>query len=601
MKTVELLAPAKNLSTGKTAILSGADAIYIGPEKFGARLKAGNSLQDIRDLIAFADQYYVKVYATINTLLFDDEIPPAVELIHQLNDVGISGIIIQDMGLLESNLPPVPLIASTQSFCNTPEKAHFFEKLGFKRIILPRELSIDQIAAIRQAAPSIELEYFVHGALCVSYSGQCYMSYALGGRSGNRGNCAQPCRKKYSLFDEAGNIIKKNQHLLSIKDMKQSKNIGRLIKSGVNSFKIEGRLKDENYIKNIVAYYRKIIDKEIRTANRPSSGVTQQSFVPQPEKSFNRGFTDYFIDQKRNSIGSHETPKMRGELLGRVKQVKKDSFTLDRPVDINNGDGITFFRNGELAGTNINHVKKGRVYPAAMQGIQAGQKLYRNRDHQFLSSLNNATIERKIAIEMRVGKKGHQYFIEVADEDDNKARNYFTSGEIARKPDLARQNIHQALSKTGKTIFDCESIVINLSEIPFLKKSELNALRRKVLENLLKIRLHNVSRPKTKPAQRTIAYPEANLGFQGNVINQYARQFYQKHGVKTIEKGAELRLGLKGQKVMTTRYCLRYELNQCPAVHYAKDNSGWILQDDAGNQFRIKFQCHRCEMELYLI
>ncbi|MFP4548962.1 MAG: peptidase U32 family protein [Fidelibacterota bacterium] len=599
-KSIELLAPAKNLDLGKLAISCGADAVYIGPEKFGARARVGNSVYTIEKLVDFATQYYAKVYVTLNTLLYDEELPNAVALIHDLHKIGVNGIIIQDMGLLECELPPVPIIASTQCFVNTPAKARFFQETGFQRIILPRELSATQIADIRQAAPDIELEYFIHGALCVSYSGQCYMSYALGGRSGNRGVCAQPCRKRYSLYDEKGNLIAENKHLLSLKDLNQSAHLEELIDLGIDSFKIEGRLKDSNYIKNIVTFYRHKIDHIIADGKltKTSSGTVSAGFQPDPVKTFNRGYTDYFFTGKQADISSIHTPKMRGEYVGKVSSLHKDYFILDSNARLSNGDGITFFKENQLRGTNINIVQKNKIFPGSIQDISVGMSIYRNYDHRFLTSLKNAKVTRKIDIFFKIMQHGKVIILTVTDEDNNHADMTISDFEIARNKEAAKKSLTDSLSKTGNTIFHCRDIQFQVEELPHFKKSQINEIRRDLLAGLLMKRMANRPAKKISIPPNQYPYPIKKLDARGNVINQKAREFYRRHGVQEIEEGIEAQQHIENYTVMTTKYCIRKALGYCPKNTTETSSGNWQLMDSDRNTSTLVFRCDQCEMDV---
>ncbi|MEJ2208280.1 MAG: U32 family peptidase, partial [Anaerolineae bacterium] len=388
--SIELLAPAQNLDVGLAAIDSGADAVYIGAPQFGARARAGNSLDDIAALVRYAHTYWARVYVTVNTLLYDDELPQAVALLHRLYDIGVDAAIIQDVGLLEGDLPPLPLIASTQMHNHTPERIAFLEAIGFRRAILARELSLAQIRAIR-ARTSLELEAFVHGALCVSYSGQCYMSYAVGGRSGNRGECAQPCRRHYRLVDAEGRTVVEDRHLLSLRDLNLGARLGELLDAGVTSFKIEGRLKDRAYVVNVVSWYRQQLDRLLaeRGLVRSSSGHSHVDFEPDVTKTFNRGYTTYFVHGRRESPGGIDSPKMVGERVGTVHAVEGDQVTLSTDLALHSGDGLTWFDPGrELTGTLVNAVeRRGNRVQVTLEdtrGLRPGVDIYRNRDQAFL-------------------------------------------------------------------------------------------------------------------------------------------------------------------------------------------------------------------------
>jgi collagenase-like PrtC family protease len=383
---IELLAPAKDLESGRAAINHGADAVYVGAPKFGARSAAGNSLDDIAKLIQYAHRYWAKVYVALNTILFDDELDEAQTIIRSISEAGADALIIQDMGLLELDLPPLPLFASTQTHNYSLKKIQFLEKVGFQRIILARELSLKQLKEIR-ANTRVELELFIHGALCVSFSGQCYMSQAIQGRSANRGVCAQMCRLPYTLTDNLGQVLENEKYLLSLKDLNLSEYLRDLIDTGISSFKIEGRLKDINYVKNITAFYRQRIDEILETdssLSSASSGRTIAEFQPDPSRTFNRGFTDHFFRRRNKDILSSQTPKSVGACLGTVGKIRRDHFLLETTEALHNGDGICFFDQQELlCGTNINKVEINKIYPSELKGIEEGTMIYRNYDHQF--------------------------------------------------------------------------------------------------------------------------------------------------------------------------------------------------------------------------
>lgn len=562
-KQLELLAPAKNLESGIAAIKCGADAVYIGAERFGARAAVGNSLDDIEKLINFAHKYYARVYITINTLLKDSEIMQAQDLIYKLYNIGADAIIVQDMGLLELDLPPIPFFASTQANNTTPEKVKFLEEVGFQRVILARELSLEQIREIR-AKTSVDLEFFVHGALCVCYSGQCYMSYAVGGRSANRGECAQPCRKKYSLINSKNEIISKDKYLLSLKDLNLSDYLDDLFSAGVSSFKIEGRLKDEAYIKNIVSFYRQKLDKR-------SSGTSFISFPPNPDKTFNRGYTDYFITGNRNKIASIDTPKSIGERIINIS-------------DLNQADGICYFdKNGELKGTLVNNIKE----------IPKNTAIFRNLDHEFLKKLNNFIIERNIKINLFLSEENHELILIAIDEDNVSAQIKFKNDfELAKDSDKSLRNIKKQSLKLGETDFYADSAEIDLKEVPFIPVSQINEIRRQLIARLDEERKKAYKREEFKIEKNSFPYPDKKLDYRGNVLNKYAESFYKRHGVEEILPAAETGVDLCGKKVMTTKYCIKYELGLC------KNKEQLYLIDENNHKYELKFNCSKCEMEI---
>lgn len=603
MKSIELLAPAKDLTCGMTAINCGADAVYIGAPRFGAREKAGNSLDVIADLTEYAHRYWAKIYVTLNTLLRDDEIPAALQIIEKLHEMGIDGLIIQDAGLLECNLPPLPLIASTQMHNHTPERVKFLQDVGFQRAILARELTLDQIKAIRRAAPAIELECFAHGALCVSYSGQCYLSYALGGRSANRGECAQPCRKAYSLVDARGKVLEKEKYLLSIRDLNLSGQLGKLIGAGVCSFKIEGRLKDSLYVANTVAHYRKRLDEILLTMGlrKSSSGRSEIDFTPDLQKTFNRGYSTYFLNGRDARIGSNNTPKMIGEVVGRITTMGKKHFTLDNNTGLHPGDGICFFdSNNRLQGTLVNAVQGRTITPDKMDGITKGITIFRNHDHQFLNQIKKSRMERSIAVSLTMKDAPDGLALAAVDEDGVQAETIYTGAlEPAQKPEKALEAIRAQLSKTGNTGFACSSVTADLKQVVFLPISALNELRRDVLEKLHAAR--SAARPVSQGGveRNDCPYPEKELSYRGNVLNRLAETFYRRHGVASIEPAAESGLDLDGRKVMTTRYCLKDQLGLCPTEKQSSSfTEPLVLIDEEGHRLELQFDCEDCAMEI---
>lgn len=598
-RPVELLAPARDLECGLAAINCGADAVYIGAPRFGARVAAGNTTEDIAALVDYAHRYWARVYVTLNTLLKHDELPQAVDLAWQLHELGIDGLIIQDMGLLECKLPPLPLIASTQTHNHTAERVAFLEKAGFYRAILARELSLEEIRAIRAAAPNIELECFVHGALCVCYSGQCYLSYAIGGRSGNRGECAQPCRKLYDLVDAEGKTLVKGRHLLSIRDLSLSEHLAELLDAGVTSFKIEGRLKDTRYVSNVVAYYSARLNE--LGVKRASSGRSRVEFEPDLGKTFNRGYTTYFFNERSGLIGSHLTPKMVGEHLGHVRSVRTNAFALDSNAEVHPGDGLCFFgADGELQGTLVNSVANGFITPAKIEGLRTGMDVYRNHDHEFMSAVDRSRNERRIDVQFRVRDGGE---IEVRDEDGNVAT--VTLGEIqpAKNRDTAAATLQKQLQKTGDTEFASTGVEIETDAVPFVPVSAINSTRRELLDKLRQVRERNRPRlPAWKKPHEDTPYPQQTLDYSGNVLNEHAADFYRNHGVTEIEPAAESGLDMRDRRVMTTRYCLKFELGICPKQKPTqKISEPLMLVDEQGARLELRFDCKVCEMQVWFV
>jgi putative protease len=608
MNRIELLAPARDLVAGRLAINCGADAVYIGAAKFGARQAAGNPLADVEALAAYAHRYWARVYAVVNTLLYDDELDEAVQLTHQLHQAGVDALIIQDVGLLECSLPPLPLYASTQMHNHTPERVAFLEKVGFQRAILARELSLEQIAAIRQAT-RLELETFVHGALCVCYSGQCYLSYAVGGRSGNRGQCAQPCRKRYSLVDANGNVLVKERYLLSLKDLNLTAYLRQLLETGVTSFKIEGRLKGPEYVANVVGHYRRQLDALLpELGMRPAaSGQALLDFTPDPAKTFNRGYAPYFIAGRQAGLASPATPKHIGEPLGRVTATQSDSFTLDSAAELHNGDGLSFFdASHELQGTVVNRVEGRRIYPARMAGIVRGLEIYRNHDHPFIQQAANTQTERKIAVQMTLAETPAGLCLTVEDEDGVRAQAAWQGEKApARQGEQARQNLQRQLTRLGGSDFTCTDLQLRLTQPYFLPISAINALRRAALAALAAARQRQFPRLSGLIIPNDEPFPVSELGFEGNVLNRKAEAFYRRHGVTRIQPAAESGLDLRGQRVMTTKFCLKYQLQACPRekTHHATLAEPAYLIDDEGQgqatRLRLAFDCRACVMEVY--
>ncbi len=600
MPEIELLAPARDFECGAAAIDCGADAVYIGAPRFGAREAAGNPVESIAALAAHAHKFWARVYAALNTLLYDGEVAQARRMAWELYEAGVDGLIIQDAGLLEVDLPPLPLIASTQMHNHQPERVSFLEQVGFSRAILARELTLEEIRVIRRAAPAIELEAFIHGALCVCYSGQCYLSYAVGGRSGNRGQCAQPCRKPYALVDADGRRLAQG-HLLSLRDLNLSAQLEDLIDAGVTSFKIEGRLKDRNYVANVVSHYRARLD-EIPGVQRSSSGRCRAGFAPDLSKTFNRGYTTYFLLGRSEKIGASDTPKMTGEWVGRVWSVRPDGFVLDGRSPLNAGDGICFFdHNGRLRGTNVNAVVGNGVAPGRMDGIEPGIEIRRNRDHEFLALIEQGRPERRIGAKLALRSVESGLALAVVDEDGNRAEAQAVCAvEPARDNDRALATFRKQLARTGGTEFACTALAVEGAEVPFAPVAVLNSLRRDALESLRRERKANRPQPQPGTARATALYPVRLLTFTGNVLNRQAEAFYRRHGVMEIEPAAESGLDMGGRRVMTTRYCLKHQLDLCPLRGcQARLAEPLSLVDEEGRRFEVRFDCTRCEMEVY--
>jgi len=603
MNKIELLAPAKNLETGIAAINYGADAVYIGAPKFGARAAAGNTIEDIAELIDYAHRYWAKVFITMNTILYDNELKEAEELIHQLYELGADALIVQDMGILEMNLPPIELHASTQTHNYDLERIQFLEKVGFKRIILARELSLDQIKNIRKHT-NVELEYFVHGALCVSLSGQCYFSHAVGGRSANRGECSQACRMKYDLVDEEGKVIAKDKHLLSLKDLNLSDHLEEVIESGICSLKIEGRLKDSSYLKNVTSYYRQKLDSVFdkkREFEAASSGQINPGFTPDPEKTFNRGYTNYFFTGRVPEIANFHTPKSMGKEVGKIVEIKKDHFIVESKFELNNGDGLCFFnKNKLLKGFQVNGVKGDKIYPNEMSMLQKDAVLFRNNDHEFAKVLKRDNSVRKISVEFFLNIFNDTLNLTAIDEDEISANIELKSEfESARNEEMAISNIKKQLQKTGDSIFEVSNIETEYDKVPFIQAKLLNELRRDCLNQLSQNRLDAAKPIETRPLISHPQYPTKELSYMGNVANCNAEEFYHKCGVEKIEKGFELQENYSGKTIMTTKHCLRHEFGMChkEAKTNKSENTPLFLVDNK-NRYKLEFNCQRCEMKI---
>lgn len=583
-KQTELLAPAKDFETAVAAIECGADAVYIGAPAFGARQAASNSLEDVEKLVNYAHKFYVKVHVTLNTILRDDELPKAVELIEKLYDIGVDALIVQDMGLvnlaIKEKLPPIVLHMSTQCDNRSLDKVKFFGSIGASRVILARELSLDTIREICKNT-NLEIETFVHGALCVSYSGQCYLSYSIGGRSANRGECAQPCRKKYTLFDGDGNVIAKGKYLLSLKDFNASKYLSELVLAGVKSFKIEGRLKDKNYVKNVVLNYRKELDK---ISCKVSSGKVFTDFEPDVKKSFNRGFTTYFLN-KRERCFNFDSPKVKGEKIGKIKTSGIGWFEFENRVEgLNAQDGICYFEDSELKGCLLNKVNNGRIFINKKVKIPSGTIVFRNFDSKFNDNLSTAKIKRRIGVSFEYSKGK----ITAIDENNNTASLKIDNLEISKNPQKMKDTFINQLQKTGESDFYSIGVKIN-SELPFMPISEINNLRRNLLDKLIEVRLQNYRREIQEPLQYA-KFIKQDFDYRANVLNSEAKEFYEKCDCKILEPALESQGCFEGKELMRTKHCLKYAFDMC------KSPKSLFLADEKGTKYKLKFDCKNCEM-----
>ncbi len=615
IRSLELLAPAKNREFGMAAIGHGADAVYIGAGQFGARKAAANPVDEIEKLCTYAHRYKARVYIALNTLVFDNELDQARELIQDLWQAGADALIIQDMGLLEMDLPPIPLFASTQTDNRTPDHVRFLAQNGFERVILARELGLDAIKKIRQST-NVDLEAFVHGSLCVCYSGQCYMSASIGGRSANRGQCGQPCRLPWNLVTEKGQALVRDRYLLSLKDMNRSDHLADLADAGITSFKIEGRLKDLAYVKNITALYRRNLDNLL--AERPaykkaSSGKVSFSFTPDPAKTFNRGETDYFLftDRQKNYPKNHpkihnmDTPKSLGEKIGTISQIKPDCFTLKESHDLHNGDGLCFVdSSGRLQGFALNRVAPGgRLYPPGGNSMKKlplfpGAVMYRNHDHEFAKTLAGESARRLMGLDLTFSETADGFCLKGIDEEGNRAKvRVATEKEQAKNRERALAVMEKQLGKLGSTMFYLQSL--NIQSPPyFLSTKALNQIRREFVRAMEEARELAWKRSLSEPCPEPAPFPATHLDFRGNVANEKARLFYENRGVKTIAQAFELSAPGPGAPIMSMKHCLRFAFGQCPGQTASPDmdwTSPLFLENEKG-RFQVQFDCRQCEM-----
>lgn len=601
-RKIELLAPAKNLECGMAAIDHGADAVYIGAPKFGARAAAVNSLEDIAALVEYAHLYNVRIYVTVNTILKDEELKETEEMIRALYRVGVDALIVQDMGIAGLELPPIPLHASTQMDNRTAEKVRFLADAGFRQVVLARELSLREIGKIHEACPDVPLEIFVHGALCVSYSGQCYVSQACFGRSANRGECAQFCRLPFSLVDSNDRVIAKDKHLLSLKDLNQSEELEALLDAGASSFKIEGRLKDVSYVKNVTAAYRQKLDAILARRKeyvRASSGSCRYAFNPQLDKSFSRGFTHYFLHGRTRDVFSFDTPKSLGEEMGTMKEARGNYLTVAGLKSFNNGDGVCYIdEQGKLQGFRINRVEGNKLYPQEMPRIKPRTVLYRNFDQEFEKILARRSSERKMAVAIRLADTAFGFALTLTDEDDNRVTlSLLRAKEPARTPQ--EENLKTQLAKLGNTPFEAERVDIDFTENWFLPASVLADFRRQAIEKLIAARRINYRRELAVLRPTTHAFPQTTLTYLGNVMNARAASFYAGHGVASIAPAFE-QTPVEKAVLMFCKHCLRYSMGWCP-VHQRERSpyrEPYYLVSTDGKRFRLEFDCRNCQMKV---
>jgi len=602
-KKLELLAPAKNEIVGKAAINHGADAVYIGAPDFGARKQAANSIIAIEQLIKHAHIYNSKVFIALNTIIYEHELAEVQKLIHQLYNIGADALIIQDMGILEMDLPPIPIHASTQANNFELKQISFFEKIGLTRAVLARELTLPEIKNIRKNT-TIELEAFIHGALCVSLSGQCYLSQSIGQRSANRGECAQACRLKYTLSNAENKIIIKDKHLLSLKDLSVGESILQMAHVGITSFKIEGRLKDEAYVKNVVAYYRQLLDKVIEMEPqflKDSSGTIYPQFTPDIYKSFNRQFTRYFISGRSNKMTSFDSPKSFGELLGTVTSCNNWLLKIDTDKEISNGDGLCYLdENEELKGIRVEKIENGNLLVSDNVSIKKGTQIFRNHDHAFLKQLDKSNDIRKISCTVHVFEKDGVISIHAIDEDEISVEIELPeANEKARNQELIVKMFKTQFLNISDAYFKIIQFNWNVqSEIGFYRIAEVNQLRRSILALLLAKRIENYKPHRIQFVPTTIPFYENNPDYRYNVSNSLAVKFYARHGANIIEMSPEITEDYFNINLMTTRYCLKFELGICERkqlnIPIKEDNSLHI--ENKFGKYRLEFDCDKCKM-----
>jgi collagenase-like PrtC family protease len=618
---LELLSPAKTAEIGREAILHGADAVYIGGPAFGARHNASNTLEDIAELVKFAHRYRARIFVTMNTILHDAELETARKQIHQLYEAGVDALIIQDMGLLELDLPPIQLHASTQCDIRTVDRARFLGQVGFSQLVLARELTIEQIRAIR-AEVDTPLEYFIHGALCVAYSGQCYISHADTGRSANRGDCSQACRLPYTLSDGQGRVVAYEKHLLSMKDNDQSRNLEALVDAGIRSFKIEGRYKDMGYVKNITAHYRLLLDEILERRPelaRAASGRTRVLFTPDVDKNFHRGHTDYFAQGRQDDIGAFDSPKYVGVELGSVVRIGGDNFDVVTNEAMANGDGLNYMHKRETVGIQANVVQKlsededgqrWRVFPnepvSHLAGLKVGTAIHRNRDHRWESALSKKSSERRVRVDLHLSEIAGGLRLAITDEDGIRSHvDAAVELQPAQQQEGALASLRTSLGKLGNTMFEAGAVELALSQAWFVPSAAINGLRRDAIAAHEAARLAAWERPqRARPLDPPPSYPEAQLSYLANVYNEKARAFYHRHGVQLIAAAYESHEEPGEVSLMITKHCLRFSFNLCPKQ--AKGVQGVQGQVKAEpmtlvsgeERYTLKFDCKPCEMHV---
>ena len=620
---LELLSPARDGDIAREAILHGADAVYIGGPSFGARHNACNEVADIARLVEFAHRFHVRVFVTINTILHDDELEPARTLIYQLYEAGVDAVIVQDLGILDLDIPPIELHASTQTDIRTLERARFLDQAGFSQLVLARELNLHQIREIADHTDAA-IEFFIHGALCVAFSGQCNISHAQTGRSANRGDCSQACRLPYTLKDDQGRVVAFEKHLLSMKDNNQSANLRALVDAGVRSFKIEGRYKDMGYVKNITAYYRQQLDSILEDRPdlaRASSGRTAHFFVPDPDKTFHRGSTDYFVTDRKVDIGAFDSPTFTGLAVGHVEKVNRKDLIAVTDTPLSNGDGLNVLVKREVVGfrANITELKgqfdedgaprwryriEPNEMPEALHRLRPNHALSRNLDHNWQQALLKPSAERRVSVRWRVALNADRLALTVSSEEGvSVAVSLEGPFGVANKPDQARDQLQDLLTQLGTTEYHATSVDIDAPTLYFVPNSRLKALRREAIEALTKARIAAHPRGSRKPeSSPPPVYPEAHLSFLANVYNHKARDFYHRHGVQLIDAAFEAHEEMGEVPVMITKHCLRFSFNLCPkqakGVTGVKTKVAPMQLVHGDEVLTLKFDCKPCEMHV---
>jgi len=600
MRKLELLAPAKNADVAVVAINNGADAVYMGGPAFGARKAAGNTLEEIERVVRYAHGFYCRVFVTLNTILYDEELSEVDRLIHRLYRIGVDAIIVQDPAILKLDLPPIALHASTQMHNYDLERIKFLDRLGFQRIVLARELSEQQLLAIRREVCA-ELECFVHGALCVSLSGQCYMSRYLTGRSANRGECAQACRMRWTVEDAAGKVLVNDKYALSLKDFDLSAHVARMASIGIDSFKIEGRLKEADYVANVTNYYSSLLDEVVASqkgVSRVGSGHVVSGFEADPERSFNRGFTEYLYAGRKRGMANMDTPKSVGKKVGIVSRVTGNRMECELLEDVHNGDGLCYFDGRELRGIKVNSVEENRLNCNEKPDVKPGTEVYRNYDHEFVTRLAKEPSRRKINVKIAACAE-NEHLVLVATDENGVSVSVRSEEKFDPATNLAQAGrITGQLRKSGDTIYNCREVEYRGDTVLFIPASAVNGYRRKLLDELSLERERQREKWIQEPLNREVKYTGI-ADWRLNVVNRLATEFYREHGVETVVPGFEASDWREGREVMTTAYCLLFELGMCRMRGQEKGIKFPLYLSNKLGRFRLEFDCGKCFMRIY--